>query len=65
MDEIHEMLSDEYSKVFNFSKKQLLGLTATPPRHNHKYMERLEKWSPIVYEKYIEEGVQMLSLIHI
>jgi superfamily II DNA or RNA helicase len=57
IDEVHSMLSSEYSKVFNLESKARLCLTATIPT-NEEYAIKLEELSPVVYNLSLEEAIK-------
>lgn len=59
VDEVHISLSEEFGKVHDIKCKAKLGLTATPPTHNPEYMERLSEVCPVIYQKTLQEGVEM------
>jgi superfamily II DNA or RNA helicase len=67
LDEVHAYLSQEFRAVFDFERKYLLGLTATPPKEPDKYSSEKDReyWDvynsncPTVYRKTIQEGVKL------
>lgn len=62
LDEVHKYFSPEFSKVFNFKTKKLLGLTATPPKHNKEYLTKMGLIVPVVFEKTLDESVELQAI---
>lgn len=60
-DELHRMLSPEYGMIHDKldSSIKKLGLTATPPKHDNEKMQKLVDKLPIVYQKTLDEGVEL------
>lgn len=59
LDEAHLALSALHGKVLDIPCEYMLGLTATLPKHNEKYLEILLERLPIVFEISLKECVSL------
>lgn len=64
IDEVHRALSPAFRAVFeNITTNYMLCLTATLPSNKPDYVEILNRVSPVVYEKYLDEVVDMQEVV--
>jgi superfamily II DNA or RNA helicase len=60
IDEVHTTFGEAFSRLYDIAPHHdILGLTATPPRHRKDQMSLMNQEVPVVYEITLQEGVEL------